>query len=149
MKTTADTWNRIRDKKRIENSLGILEEGNNNQFFYSPKGTILAIGYTRIVYGDHGPYLEFLESHICSAYWKLTKQKGSYSWYDEARPRDGSNILLYIQKRDVKMLHNPPAGKYSVRNNRRDGYADYKVGMYYISPDQILTTPPQIANILF
>jgi len=34
----------------------------------------------------------------------------------------------------VKNIPNPPKGKYSCNHNRVDGYADYKIGRFYISP---------------
>jgi hypothetical protein len=45
--------------------------------------------------------------------------------------------MLYVQKRTVSTLKNPPAGAHSVNNNKPEGYADYKVGMLYISPDNL------------
>ena len=42
--------------------------------------------------------------------------------------------MLYEQKKSVKNVPNPPRkGAFSVFNNRSEGYADYKPGMYYIS----------------
>ena len=57
------------------------------------------------------------------------------AWYDEAYTESG--VLLYMQKRTVDGLPNPPKGKYSVNNNRSEGYADYRIGYMYIDPDKI------------
>ena len=138
MNTTADSWNRIRDKQVLEYRTGLTEEGNETRKFYSKKGTLLAKGYIRIVYGDHGPYIEFDDRHLIHENWKIRKIKGARAWYDECEPIDGSRVTLYVQKKPVTMLPNPPKGKYSARNNRKEGYADYKVGMLYISPDDLI-----------
>ena len=42
--------------------------------------------------------------------------------------------MVYVQKKSVKGVPNPPRkGRLSVFNNRSEGYADYKPGMYYVS----------------
>lgn len=135
--TTADSPNRIKDKQRIE-STTILKEDGYPVSILSPKGSLLATGYTRIVYGDHGPYIELKPEYINRSQWKAGRPKSPvYAYYQECYPIDGSNVKLYVQIKDVKNLPNPPAGKYSTRNNRKEGYADYKVGMLYIDPDQV------------
>ena len=45
--------------------------------------------------------------------------------------------MLYVQKKSVRGVQNPPKGELSVKNNRAEGYADYKPGMYYISTSQL------------
>lgn len=132
-----DSPNRQRDAARISQRLGLAEEGNPTTEFFTKAGTLIARGYLRIVYGDHGPYLEFLPNQMVREAWRLSVKKGPQAWYDECQPKDGSNCKLYVQKRDVKMLRNPPRGRYSVNNNRLGGYADYRVGRLYISPDDI------------
>ena len=94
---------------------------------------VLATGYTRIVYGDHGPYFEFDEKHIGFSEFPNIKIKSQSAYYDERFTED-KLIMLYVQKRSVKGVPNPPRkGKLSVFNNRSEGYADYKPGMYYVS----------------
>merc|ERR1719188_2861300 len=65
--STAVLPNRERDKHRVENSLGLPEFGDATTEFYAAKSGLLpvALGYDRIVYGDHGPYVEFSPEHIC------------------------------------------------------------------------------------
>ena len=134
--STADTPNRIQDKTRVEQR-GLPEEGNTTTSFFTKKGTLVATGYTRIVYGDHGPYVEFKPQHMIRAAWKNGRPKSDAAYYLECWPCDGSKCLLYVQKRTVAHLPNPPSGQYSCNNNRPEGYADYKVGMLYISPDNL------------
>ena len=95
------------------------------------KGTHVATGYKRIVYGDHGPYLEFDESQIVFKNFKRFKKKSSLAFYDE-RYTENRHVELYEQKKSVNRIPNPPKGEYSKRNNRPEGYADYLTGMYYI-----------------
>ena len=135
--TTADSWNRIRDKHRIESSTILREEGAENVEIISPANTVLAVGYKRIVYGDHGPYIELEPRHIVRSAWKCLFRKNEKAYYQECFPKDGSGVKLYVQMRDVKNLPNPPSGYWAVRNNRKDGYADYRVGMLYINPDHV------------
>lgn len=136
-----DSANRFRDWTRVHYDTGLEEEGNGIQEFRTKKGTLVAKGYLRVVYGDHGPYVEFLSKHMVREAWRTSVKKGPQAWYDECQPVDGSDCKLYLQKRDVKSLRNPPKGKYSVNNNRIGGYADYRVGRLYISPDDLVVTP--------
>ena len=88
--TTADSRNRKRDKRKVEQKLGLTEfpatpcsnkgaSSENNKGpssstslpaapvavkLYDLEGTWLAEGYERVVYGDHGPYVELGPQHI-------------------------------------------------------------------------------------
>ena len=90
------------------------------------------------MYGDHGPYVEFNKAQLNWTNLPVVIQKSSKAWYDEFYTTNKS-VKVYEQKRDVSMLPNPPKGAYSSCNNRKGGYADYKIGMYYISPDDVIT----------
>ena len=57
--TTAIYPNRIADKEKLECKYMIGEFGNSTTKFYTSTGCLFATGYNRIVYGDHGPYVEF------------------------------------------------------------------------------------------
>jgi len=103
--------------KRLRIPLG----GSYKLPLYSTFGTLIAKGYSRVVIGQRGPYVEFNESQIFLKEsftipeiekYRLTN---NICFYVEYRSTDESNIKLYFQKRRVK-------------------YADYKIGMYYISP---------------
>ena len=102
------------------------------------KGTHVATGYKRIVYGDHGPYFEFDESQIIFKNFKWFKKKSSLAFYDE-RYTENRHVKLYEQKKSVNRVPNPPRGAFSKRNNRPEGYADYLPGMYYISAFPLTT----------
>eukprot|EP00933_Yihiella_yeosuensis_P014287 TRINITY_DN12863_c0_g2_i1.p1 TRINITY_DN12863_c0_g2~~TRINITY_DN12863_c0_g2_i1.p1 ORF type:complete len:252 (+),score=41.85 TRINITY_DN12863_c0_g2_i1:68-757(+) len=133
--TTADTWNRLRDKERVEGELGLSEKGGDAKLFdASEPGTLIAQGYRRIVYGDHGAYVEFEPTQII---WKNLPKvilKPSHAYYDEYHS-EGGFVKLYMQKRTVENKSNPPSG--GVRHNREGGYADYQVGMCYIPPESL------------
>lgn len=134
MQTTAIYPNRIADKLRIEAQYGWDEEGNMERIFYTFVDRIpVAKGYIRIVYGDHGPYVEFDPAQID---WdKFEPIRAGIGYYDIWKASDGTQI--YLQRYSVKNLPNPPKGKYSKDNNCKEGYADYKVGLVYISPDDL------------
>lgn len=49
----------LRARSRVENSLGLAEFGDAwTEFYSSIDGLPVARGYDRIVYGDHGPYVD-------------------------------------------------------------------------------------------
>lgn len=81
---------------------------------------LLASGYSRVVIGKRGPYIEFAESHILKENFHIPqaeeyRETNNVCYYIEHRSNDESYVKLYHQKRRV-------------------AYADYKIGMYYISP---------------
>ncbi|CAE7786976.1 unnamed protein product [Symbiodinium sp. CCMP2592] len=134
-KSTADCWNRLRDKDRVEAELGLYETGGEEELFdASAPSRLIARGYRRIVFGDHGPYVEFEASQIVWENLPEVILKPSHAYYDEYWAQGGF-VKLYKQKRSVQHKRNPPTG--GVRHDREGGYADYKVGMCYISPSQL------------
>ncbi|KKN23703.1 hypothetical protein LCGC14_0902280 [marine sediment metagenome] len=90
------------------------------------RGLPIATGYTRIVHGDRGSYIEFTEEQVIQdniympthAYWRLEPAYADRVFYTEYRSHCGTNAKLYRQKRLV-------------------GYADYKVGMWYVSVEDM------------
>lgn len=131
--TTAIYANRIQDKEELEHRIGIAEIGNETTVFRTPKGTTFAVGYERIVYGDHGPYIEFRKDQIrCSLNSKFKNPCPPTAFFEWLCPTDGSGIKVYDQKRDVRHLKNPPPGGFN--GNRAEGYADYRVGFIYVDP---------------
>jgi hypothetical protein len=137
-KTTAIYKNRIEMKKYIENKYKLDEFGNEGIKFYSKMEKILiAEGYVRIVYGDHGAYIEMDQRNIK---WDVfTCDRKDIGYYDIYYTKD--KVKLYLQRMTVNNLPNPPKGKYSVDNNCPDGYADYRIEYCYISPDDISLSP--------
>ena len=132
MNTTAIYENRIRDRKELFANIPLNEFGDNDVVFETVNGLVICIGYNRIVFGDHGPYIEFLDENILPDYWHC--ERSNIGYYDKYYPIDKSSILLYGQRASVKDLPNPPKGPRSFNGNRKEGYADYIVGRYYISP---------------
>lgn len=103
-------------------------EGDNVKL-YNKSGTLICNGYSRIVVGDYGAFVEY--SPVQARIKKYLVQKGQeyrlaqsgksknikYFWYTI---NDSSNIKIYHQQRAV-------------------GYANYKPGFFYVSPYEVYT----------
>eukprot|EP00392_Amoebophrya_sp_AT5.2_P009324 g9352.t1 len=98
-----------------------------------PKAPLLiARGYERIVYGDHGPYVELAAKHINFEAFPYFFEKPHYSYYDEYYAEN--KAMLYAQKKFVTNKKAPPkTGAWATDNNRPEGYANYVPGMFYLS----------------
>lgn len=144
--STAVYPNRIEDKYKLESELNLQEFGHNDVEFRNNR-KLIAVGYERVVYGDHGPYIEFARQHMkCKLYQKfggedapepkdLPSPHEAKFYYLWLKP-EHSNLKIYLQIKSVHDLKNAPMrddGKPS-RFNRKEGYADYRRGMYYINP---------------
>lgn len=152
--TTAIYPNRIEDKELLERKLSLLEEGNEYAEFLLPNGSLFAKGYIRIVYGDHGPYLEFDKGHIkCNLvsyfrnvvdYDNLPDESCKYYYY-WLHPNKMPNIKVYLQIKPVSNLPNAPkrADGNQSAFNRAEGYADYKRGMFYVDPYSLQVQDPR------
>lgn len=155
MKTTAIYPNRWADKHFVEHVLRIPEVPLDPEFplwgweqniFKNPNGgelINLLRGYHRVVYGDHGPYVEFSLFHLMAPLTygnstklfeeaKCEKDVDFYYYWLETIPRTSK---IYYQLKDVSNMPNAPERPDGLPSqfNRPEGYADYKVGMYYIS----------------
>lgn len=132
--STAFLPNRESDKRRVEETLGLSEFGDNSTQFYAARSGLVpvGVGYDRIVYGDHGPYVELSTHHICWQTFPNFVEKPACSFFDECWTADG-HTMLYAQKRPVTNKPNPPAGDWAVQNNRREGYANYLIGKFYLA----------------
>ena len=95
---------------------------NPNQPIYTRTGTMLARSFKRIVIGDYGAYIEFSGSDLTAA---LQVKKGQ-----EYRCRDSFNgkYIWYTLNDDIKVYY----------QLRGVAYANYKPGMYYISPYEVI-----------
>lgn len=159
-KSTAIYPNRLEDKQHVESSFALQEHGNSETKFYLPNNTLLAEGYERIVYGDHGPYLEFRREHLkCKMYSKFGNTinyrelpdldyKYYYFWL---YPADFEHIKIYLQIKPVTNLPNAPKRSDGKKSdfNRAEGYADYKRGYFYISPyEPILINKQKVAKVV-
>lgn len=141
--STAIYPNRIRDKEILEMARGLSEEGNDQEQFRLPDGRLFAQGYVRIVYGDHGPYIEFtknqikldLISHFGNNIDFNNLPKNPTFYYYWLHP-ESSKVKIYLQLKPVIDKKNAPHradGKPSCFN-RKEGYADYRKGYYYVNP---------------
>jgi len=162
--STEGLANRVRDLELVQRELGVAEEGSETLHLWdrdrvqdmsvlslpglstttadaadaSPP-LLLAVGYRRILLGDHGPYFELERRHLrLEAFEQPTELEHYIERYSPAHAK------LYEQLRDVSDRSNPPKeGRYWVANNRtaaQGGYADYRVGLYYISCDHVRIT---------
>ena len=94
---------------------------------YSLDGTLLCNGYTRIVIGDYGAFVEISPQQIrkealrCQPGQEYRQQDDRFSAnikYLWLTAKDNSSCKIYLQKKTVS-------------------YADYLPGMYYISPYEV------------
>lgn len=145
--TAADTWNRRRDKDLVEAELGLAEGGDAllELFDVGRPQTLIARGYTRVVYGDHGAYIECDPAQVVWKSFPVEVIKPPHAYYDEYYS-EGSSVKLLHQKRSVEHKPNPPGGR--VRHHREGGYADYKVGMCYIPHSNVTVARPALAETL-
>ena len=106
-----------------QDRLRIPLQGTDHTRFETSTGLHVATGYTRVVIGERGPYVEFLPGHLIWDSLQIPdeeKYRLEHPWKDkvfyvEWRTKDQSNVKVYDQKRTVD-------------------YAEYKVGLFYISP---------------
>lgn len=103
---------------------GMLVQGNKNCRIYSKEGTLIACGYSRIVVGDYGAFIEFSPKQ--AVHKNIVIKRGQeYRVNDE---RYAKNIkyhwLTAADKSDCKIY-------YQIKTVE---YADYKPKMYYVSP---------------
>ena len=130
-----DSKNRVQDAIEVLQETGLQEKGRDDItiFLNDGKQTTVSSGYRRIVYGDHGPYIELEKDKISWNNFPVTNKKSKFAYYDERYTKDGK-FMSYVQRRSVQNVPNPPKtpGKPRVRNNRSEGYADYLPGMCYL-----------------
>lgn len=94
--------------------------GNNSTPLFNKAGTQIATGYTRIVVGDYGSFIEMAPHHMMgdnieSRWPGKPKRPVKYLWL---QTNDEEKTKVYHQQDTVI-------------------YADYVPGMFYISPDDI------------
>jgi hypothetical protein len=122
---------------RYEDRLRVPIEGNDHTRFETSTGLHVATGYTRIVIGGRGPYIEFLPGQLIWENLHIPeeqKHRKGHSWEDQTnrvewRTKDASRVKVYEQ-------------------NRRVAYADYRIGLLYISPfDLVVEGEPVITKL--
>ena len=99
--------------------------GSPNLKLYTLAGLLICEGYERIVVGDYGAFIEFSEDQLAKRHIDI-KEGQEYRLSDKYNVKylwmtikDTSDIKIYLQKNIVD-------------------YADYKVGMYYVSPYEVI-----------
>jgi hypothetical protein len=102
----------------------IPQDGNAESRFYSSNNTLLAKGYTRVVIGGRGAYIEFAPEQMAMENLHIPldqewRYQSEMAYYIEHRSRDEANVKVYEQRRTVE-------------------YADYKIGMFYIAPADVI-----------
>ena len=95
--------------------LSISLVGDDTTRFHTISGRLLATGYSRVVVGDRGPYVEFDARHLQVDALEATDVPHTY--YVELRSVV-DHVKVYAQLLSV-------------------GYADYVPGMFYVSPFQL------------
>ena len=130
--TTSESQHRRRDVDEVVCTTGLPQQGRDRIVVLSScsKKRVIATGYRRIVYGDHGPYVDFDSNQFAFENFPFTKQKTNKVFYDE-RYTANRRVNVYEQRKSVRGAQ-PPLVRYSVRNNRPEGYADHQPNMYYI-----------------
>ena len=84
-------------------------EGNDHTSFKSTTGLHVATGYTRIVIGGRGPYIEFLPGQLVWVNIHIPdeqKHRKEHPWKDrvyylEWRTKDANRVKVYEQIRPV------------------------------------------------
>jgi hypothetical protein len=151
MKSTAIYPNRIEDKEKLERECHLPEFPKAPGFDVFPtfesEGQLIAKGYERIVYGDHGPYIEFTKEQIVAPLASKFGNKIDFDnlpenprfYYYWLYPEGNPDIKIYLQLKTVVDKPNAPKRQDGKRStyNRPEGYADYRVGYYYIDPYQL------------
>jgi len=108
--------------------LQIPLEGGKHKL-YSASGLLLLNGYTRVVIGKRGPYVEARPGQVeqtkisipKNQRWRVEDQEWRNKvYYAEYRSHCRSYVKIYWQFRTVK-------------------YADYKIDHFYISPSDLYT----------
>jgi hypothetical protein len=91
-------------------------DGHSSMHLHSPQGLLLSKGYKRIVIGERGAYIEITKNQIQKN--NLHDPKARHVYFHEYRSNCSADVMVYHQKRIMD-------------------YADYQIGLYYISPSEI------------
>lgn len=100
--------------------INIPLNGDFDMMFFNSAGTLIGIGYERIVISDFGAYIEFDQNQIQHANiekkWPGGDEKHiKYIWMET---KDGERTKVYFQQRKVR-------------------YADYRPRYYYVHVSKI------------
>ena len=112
----------VREKYRQAIPEGLDEQGNLTQVLKSPQGVLLAAGYTRIVIGDYGAYIEVPQVLAFKSSFVIAPGQ-EYRVNDPKYKDRVKYVWLTTRLNDVKIY----------RQLRRVTYADYKPEFFYMS----------------
>lgn len=113
------------DRATVASKLGLAEQGGPRSFTL-PSGDPFAVAYTRVVYGDRGPYVELEREHIIAPLASMFCND-----LGELPPIDCGHFYLWLY----------PVGDPSIKvywQIKPVRYADYKRGLYYVYPFSIV-----------
>lgn len=131
---TIDSRNRVTGATEVLEKVGLQEQGRGDVIVLldDGRGTVVSAGCRRIVYGDHGPFIELERDKTQWVNFHIHNERPFHSYYNESFTRD-KKFMPYEQLRSAQNVPNPPrTGKRRVRNNRPEGYADYLPGACYL-----------------
>jgi len=169
------TMNRLRDLWRVQRQLQLNEVGDDVTIFkerilpnvrpdcrpFGDKPVVFAVGYERVVYGDHGAYIEFAQSHIRWKAWPHYFDKSKFrSYFHEYYTRASHSIweakwqmwdpsptkgvlMMYAQSRPVTDRPWAPGAGTDPHAGRPSGYADYRPGYFYVAADAFMVMVEQ------
>ena len=140
--TTCSTQYRIWMRDLVSRDLGLEEQGREEVEFRC-QGTVIAKGYRRIVFGSHGPNVEFDRRQVMRRRWRQERVKNRETCYYQELflwPR-GKGPMLYEQVREVRQWCPPKnlPSRWSRVEWIREPYADYRPGRFYLSVDWLRT----------
>jgi len=106
---------RVKIRKYLEKIVKVPTKRKTR--FYDSGNNLVAVGHERVVYGDHGAYLEFSGKQV-----RNLKVKEGQQW----------------RKNNIKFAKyewlETPSGAKVYKQTRTVSYADYRVGYYYVDP---------------
>jgi hypothetical protein len=169
------TMNRLRDLWRVQRQLKLSEGGDDTTVFreriqpnlsfenrpHNDTPVVFAVGYERVVYGDHGAYIEFNSNQLkwkawphffdkkkFNSYFNEYYTKASHSiweakWRQWAPNATKGVLMLYAQSRPVSDRPWAPGAGSDPHAGRPTGYADYRPGYFYVAtdPDLVIVEP--------
>lgn len=104
-----------------------FKEDGDSISLYDLEGNLICNGYERIVIGDYGAFIEFSEKQAARENFMIApgqeyrvqeERFAMHIKYVWLTTKQGRRIKIYHQKKTVP-------------------YADYRVGMYYVSPFEV------------
>lgn len=102
-------------RSRLKLPPDAIDDGREEMNLLTKGGLHVATGFKRVVIGARGPYMEFTDEQIVN---EALRWERAGAYYTEYRTIDACNVKVYRQIATVE-------------------YADYKPGLWYISPFEL------------